>query len=216
MSFCPNFCNSKIGTHWHWFGRLIHHYLTTGRQFPTSSPKIFLRKTILNFFKKWENRGQNTLRENWAEICLDFSPPPFSILQRKKTELGCQKVTSTLSRGKERKKKSKFGICHIIYVHDCSYQILKCAMFYLWPGVRKFWLSMINNFKQCCVIDSLLTKNFHWVKEVNVRDSRKCLQDIKNMKLFSWEEGLLEIRPNRRKGCQLHLTENVLQGILLP
>ena len=37
----------------------------------------------------------------------------------------------------------------------------------------------------------------------------------KNIKLFSWEEGLLEIRLNQPKGCQLHLTENVLQDILL-
>ena len=36
---------------------------------------------------------------------------------------------------------------------------------------------------------------------------------MKNLKLFSWEESLLEIRPNQRKGCQIHLTENVLQDI---
>ena len=73
---------------------------------------------------------------------------------------------------------------------------------------------MIIHFKQCCVIDSLLTNNFHQVKEVNVRDNRKCLQDIEKIKLFSGEEGLLEIIPNRRKGWQLYLTENVLQDIL--
>ena len=36
------------------------------------------------------------------------------------------------------------------------------------------------------------------------------------MKLFSREEGLLEIRPSRRKGCQLRLTEDVLQDIVPP
>ena len=51
---------------------------------------------------------------------------------------------------------------------------------------------------------------------MNVRDNRKCFQDIKSIKLFSQEEGLLEIRPNRRKGWQLHLTENVLQDIFPP
>ena len=57
---------------------------------------------------------------------------------------------------------------------------------------------------------------FHSVKELNVRDGRKCLQEIKNIKLFSWEEGLLEIGPNRRRGCQLRLNKNVLQDIVLP
>ena len=33
--------------------------------------------------------------------------------------------------------------------------------------------------------------------------------------MFSWEESLFKIRPNWRKGCQLHLTENLLQGIPL-
>ena len=36
----------------------------------------------------------------------------------------------------------------------------------------------------------------------------------KNIKLFSWEEGLLDLRPNQHKVCQLHSTENVLQDIL--
>ena len=31
-----------------------------------------------------------------------------------------------------------------------------------------------------------------------------------------WEKGLLKARPNRRNGCKLHLTENVLQDILAP
>ena len=75
---------------------------------------------------------------------------------------------------------------------------------------------MLNNFTQCCVIDSPLTNTFHSVKELNVRDGRKCLQEIKNIKLFSWEEGLLEIGPNRRRGCQLRLNKNVLQDIVLP
>ena len=64
------------------------------------------------------NCWQNILRQNRAEIYLDFSLPPFSMLPRKKIGLGCQKVTSTLSRGKEGEE-SKFGICLIIYVHDC-------------------------------------------------------------------------------------------------
>ena len=34
----------------------------------------------------------------------------------------------------------------------------------------------------------------------DVWDNRKCLQDKKNIKLFSWEEGLLEILSNQRKG----------------
>ena len=50
----------------------------------------------------------------------------------------------------------------------------------------------------------LLTRN----KKMLAQNAK---QNIKNIKLFSWEKGLLEIRPNRRKGCQLHLTENVLQ-----
>ena len=54
------------------------------------------------------------------------------------------------------------------------------------------------------------------LQEVNVRDNRKCSQDMKNIKLFSWEEDLLEIRPNWRNGWQLHLTENVLQDVLPP
>ena len=78
------------------------------------------------------------------------------------------------------------------------YQILRCAMFYPWPRVTKRWVSMIIYFKQCCVIDSLLTNNFNSIKEGNVRDNRKCFQDIRNTKLLSWEEGLLEIRPSRR------------------
>ena len=36
----------------------------------------------------------------------------------------------------------------------------------------------------------------------------------KNIKFFSEEECLLEIRDNRHKGCQLHLTEYVLQNVL--
>ena len=39
------------------------------------------------------------------------------MLQRKKIRLGCQKLTSTLGRRKEGEKKSKFGICLIIYVN---------------------------------------------------------------------------------------------------
>ena len=38
----------------------------------------------------------------------------------------------------------------------------------------------------------------------------------KNIKLFSWGENLLEIKPDRRKGCQFHLSENILQDILPP
>ena len=60
---------------------------------------------------------------------------------------------------------------------------------------------MLNNFKQCCVIDSPLRNTFHSVKEVNLQDNRKYMQDIKNIQLFSWEEGLLETGLNRRKGC---------------
>ena len=93
MSFCPNFSNSKIITQWHWFGRLIHHYLTTGGQFSTNFPKIFPMETILDFFKKkkkkLDNRGQDILRQNQAEICLDFSS---QCCKEKKIGLGCQKV----------------------------------------------------------------------------------------------------------------------------
>ena len=89
-----------------------------------------------------------------------------------------------------------------------------CVMLYSWPRVIKCWLSMTIHFKQRCVIDSLLTNTFHYVKEVNVWDNKKCFQDIKNIKLYSGEKGLLEIRPNQCKGWQHHLTENVLQDVL--
>ena len=69
---------------------------------------------------------------------------------------------------------------------------------------------MLRNFQQCCVIDSQLTNNFHLVKEVNVSDNWKYLQDVKNVKLFSWEEGLLEIIPNWHTVSQLDMTKNVL------
>ena len=51
---------------------------------------------------------------------------------------------------------------------------------------------------------------------MDARDNRKCLQGIKNIKLSLWEEGLLKIRPIRRKGCQLNLSENFSQNILHP
>ena len=60
-------------------------------------------------------------------------------------------------------------------------------MFYAWPGVRKCWLSMLSTFN-CFVIYSPLIKNFRWVKEVNVLDNIKCLQNIKNNKLFLREK----------------------------
>ena len=63
-------------------------------------------------------------------------------------------------------------------------------------------------------IDNPLTNKSHLVKKVNVWDYRKHLQNIKKAKLFLWEEGSLGVRPNRRKGFQLHLTENVLEDIL--
>ena len=52
-------------------------------------------------------------------------------------------------------------------------------MFYPWHGVRTYWLSMLSNFNQRCIIDSPLTNNFHYVKEVTVWDNRKCIQNIK-------------------------------------
>ena len=36
-----------------------------------------------------------------------------------------------------------------------------------------------------------------------------------DVRLFLSKEGLLEIKPNRQKGCQPHLTKNALQDILL-
>ena len=40
------------------------------------------------------------------------------------------------------------------FVNGSNYQILKCAMFYPCPGVRKYWLSMLNNFDQCGAIET--------------------------------------------------------------
>ena len=57
-------------------------------------------------------------------------------------------------------------------------------MLYPWPRIRKCWLNMVIHFEQCCVIDSLLANNFHQIKEVNVRDNRKCFQDKKNQIIF--------------------------------
>ena len=96
--------------------------------------------------------------------------------------------------------------------NSSSHQIPMWAMPHPWPGLRKCSLSMLSNIKQCCVIHSPLTNKLHYIKEVDARDNRKCLQVIKNIKLFLWEESLLKIRPIRRKGCQLHLTENVSQN----
>ena len=45
---------------------------------------------------------------------------------------------------------------------------------------------------------------------------QKMSTRYKNIKLFSWEKRLPEIKHNQRKGCQLNLTENVLQDILPP
>ena len=76
-------------------------------------------------------------------------------------------------------------------------------MLYSWPGVRKCWLSMLSNVNKCCVIDSPLTNNFLLVKEVIVQYHRKCLRNIKSIKLFSREEGLLKIRPNQHRGTRV-------------
>ena len=57
--------------------------------------KIFPIETILDFFKKKNkkqklgNHGQDILRQNQAEICLDFSS---QCCKEKKIGLGCQKV----------------------------------------------------------------------------------------------------------------------------
>ena len=58
-------------------------------------------------------------------------------------------------------------------------------------------------------------------KQLPLGQKGKCLRwqktaakHKKNAKLFLWEEGSLGVRPNRRKGFQLHLTENVLEDIL--
>ena len=52
-------------------------------------------------------------------------------------------------------------IFHTFFFNGSSYQILRCAMLYPWPRVKKCWLSVIIHFKQYCVIDSLLISNFH-------------------------------------------------------
>ena len=70
------------------------------------------------------------------------------------------------------------------FVNDSSYQILRCEMLFPWPGVRKYWLSMLISFNQYCVVDSLLINNFHELKEVNGRDDRKCLQNIKKYQII--------------------------------
>ena len=57
--------------------------------------KIFPIETILDFFKKKNkkqklgNHGQDILRQNQAEICLDFSS---QCCKEKKIGLDCQKV----------------------------------------------------------------------------------------------------------------------------
>ena len=57
--------------------------------------KIFPIETILDFFKKKNkkqklgNHGQDILRKNQAEICLDFSS---QCCKEKKIGLDCQKV----------------------------------------------------------------------------------------------------------------------------
>ena len=75
-------------------------------------------------------------------------------------------------------------------------------MLYSWPGVRKYWLSILSTFKQCCVINSSLratsTRTKRWMFEITQKKSTR----YKNIKLFRREEGLLEIRPNQRKSCQ--------------
>ena len=55
--------------------------------------------------------------------------------------------------------------------------MLRCATLFPWPG----------NFNPCYVIGSPLRNNYHWVIELNIRDNRKYLQNIKN-RLFSWED----------------------------
>ena len=55
---------------------------------------------------------------------------------------------------------------------------------------------MLSSFNQCFVIDSSLTSNFYKVKEVNIRDNRKCLQNIKNIFKLESDKMLL------RKFCQ--------------
>ena len=54
-------------------------------------------------------------------------------------------------------------------------------MLYPLLGVRKCWLS---NFNRCCVINSPLTNNFRWVKEVNVLDNGKWLENIKKHQII--------------------------------
>ena len=66
--------------------------------------------------KKLDNRGQDILRQNRAEICLDFSS---QCCKEKKIGLGCQKVPISQSRGMEGG--SKFGICLKIYDRDCKF-----------------------------------------------------------------------------------------------
>ena len=73
---------------------------------------------------------------------------------------------------------------------------------------------MLSGFKPFCVIEIPLTNNIHLVKEVKVWDDSlqnglQGLQDIKSIKLFSWEEGFLEIRRNQRKGYHVYLNKNV-------
>ena len=76
-------------------------------------------------------------------------------------------------------------------------------MLYPWPGERKYLLSMLSDFNQCYVIDSLLTNNF----PLNVQNNRKCLQNMENIKLFLWEKHWPEIRLSRPKGCQKNSTK---------
>ena len=56
------------------------------------------------------------------------------------------------------------------------------------PDVKKQKKKMLakhaKQLKQCCVIDSPPTNKFHWAKEVNARDNRKYLQDIKTSNYF--------------------------------
>ena len=64
-------------------------------------------------------------------------------------------------------------------MNSSSYKALRCTICYPWHRVRKCWLSMLSSLNHFCVIDSRLTRNFQLVKEVNVRDNRNCLQNIK-------------------------------------
>ena len=97
------------------------------------------------------------------------------------------------------------------YINGSSYKVLRCVIVYTWHGVRKSWLCMLSSFKQCCVIDSSVTNNFHKVKELNVPDNRMSTKHTKHQIIFV-KKGLLEIRLKIR--LNRHKGEAATRGVL--